>query len=93
MGNGIITQQGVSELETLPLCIKLPNKINNKPVVVTNASCTDVWHHHDTSNGAETFRKHALWNRPNSNPDCEISNTFSHSSNIAEFIFYKCSDC
>ncbi|MEA3228971.1 MAG: metallophosphoesterase [Campylobacterota bacterium] len=65
-------------LKTLPLYIELPNKINNKPVVITHASCGDVWHHHNSPNGVEIFREYALWNRKNPKEDSEIFNIFGH---------------
>jgi serine/threonine protein phosphatase 1 len=65
-------------LKTLPLYIELPNKINNKPVVVTHASCADVWHHHNNSNGIETFREYSLWHRISPKKDSEIFNIFGH---------------
>lgn len=65
-------------LKTLPLYIELPNKINNKPVVISHASCADMWHHHDNPNGVETFREYALWNRKEPKRDSEIFNIFGH---------------
>ena len=65
-------------LKTLPLHIELPHKINDKPVVITHASCADVWHHHDNPNGVETFREYALWNRKEPKKDSEIFNIFGH---------------
>jgi len=56
-------QDDIEWLKTLPLYKELSDKINNKPVVVTHASCADVWQHHDNHNGAETFREYALWHR------------------------------
>jgi serine/threonine protein phosphatase 1 len=65
-------------LKTLPLYIELPHKINDKPVVVTHASCADVWHHHDNPNGVDTFKEYALWNRKDPKPDSKIFNIFGH---------------
>jgi len=65
-------------LKSLPLYIELPQKINNKPVVVTHASCADVWRHHNNPNGEDTFREYALWHRPNPKPTSEIYNIFGH---------------
>lgn len=65
-------------LKTLPLYIELPYKINNLPVVVTHASCADIWHHHDNPNAVETFREYALWHRRNPKSDSEIYNIFGH---------------
>jgi len=65
-------------LKTLPLYIELPNKINNKPVVITHASCADVWHHHDNPDGVETFKEYALWNRKEPKRESAIFNIFGH---------------
>lgn len=65
-------------LKTLPLYIELPLKINNRPVVVTHASCGDVWHLHKNADAQETFRDHALWNRKDPKPTSEIFNIFGH---------------
>jgi len=65
-------------LKSLPLYIELPQKINNKPVVITHASCADVWHHHDSQDGKETFREYALWQRRDPKPESEIYNIFGH---------------
>jgi serine/threonine protein phosphatase 1 len=65
-------------LKTLPLYIELPQKINNKSVVITHGSCADVWHHHDNKDAQETFREYALWHRRDPNPKSEIYNIFGH---------------
>jgi len=65
-------------LKTLPLYIELPNKINGKPVVITHASCANVWWQHDNQNAQETFREYALWNRTPPKKDSEIFNIFGH---------------
>jgi len=65
-------------LKSLPLYIELPQKINNKPVVVTHAGCGDVWQHHDSLDGKETFREYVLWNRKDPKPTSEIYNIFGH---------------
>ena len=65
-------------LKTLPLYIKLPQKINNKPVVISHAPCADVWHHCDNPNGADTFKDYALWHRKDPKPESEIYNIFGH---------------
>jgi len=65
-------------LKTLPLYIELPQTINNLPVVVTHASCADVWYHHDNPDGKETFREYALWHRRDPKPDSKIYNIFGH---------------
>ena len=64
-------------LKTLPLYIELPDKINNKPVVI-HASCADVWHHHDNPDGAETFREYALWHRVPPKKESSIFNIYGH---------------
>jgi len=65
-------------LKALPLYIELPLKINNKTVVISHASCAEVWHHHDNSDGKETFKEYALWNRKEPKVDSEIFNIFGH---------------
>ncbi len=71
-------QDDIEWLKTLPLYIELPHSINNKLVVVTHASCADVWHHHDNLDSHETFREYALWNRKDPKNDSEIFNIFGH---------------
>jgi len=68
----------VKWLKTLPLYIELPQMINNKPVVISHASCADVWHHHNNKDGKETFKEYALWNRKDPKPESEIYNIFGH---------------
>jgi len=65
-------------LKSLPLYIELPQKINNLPVVITHASCADVWHHHNNPDGRDTFREYALWHRKDPKPESEIYNIFGH---------------
>lgn len=65
-------------LKTLPLYIELPQKINNLPVVITHASCGDVWHHHDNPAGVETFREYALWHRKPPTIESKIFNIYGH---------------
>jgi len=72
-------QDDIAWLESLPLYKKLPYKINNKQVVISHASCADVWHHHNNPKGFETFREYALWNRKDPSPQSEIYNIFGHS--------------
>jgi serine/threonine protein phosphatase 1 len=65
-------------LKTLPLYIELPQKINNKPVVISHAPCADVWHNHDNPDAKETFRDYALWHRRDPKPESKIYNIFGH---------------
>lgn len=65
-------------MKTLPLHIKLPHTIQDKPVVITHASCAEVWHHHDNSDGQETFRDYALWHRNPPKEDTPIFNIYGH---------------
>ncbi len=65
-------------LKTLPLSIELRCKINNLPVVVSHASCGDVWHHHDNPSAIETFKEFALWERTPPKKDSKIFNIFGH---------------
>jgi len=67
-------------LKTLPLYIELPLTINNKQVVISHASCADVWHLRNATNGKETFREYALWNRKDPKPTSEVFNIFGHTS-------------
>ncbi len=68
----------IAWLKTLPLYIELPQKINNLPVVITHASCADVWHHHNNADAETTFREYALWHREIPRPDSGIFNVFGH---------------
>lgn len=68
----------IAWLKALPLYIELPNIINDKPVVITHASCGDVWHHHNNEDGVQTFREYALWNRKEPRRDSKIFNIFGH---------------
>jgi len=65
-------------LKNLPLYIKLPQKINDKPVVISHAPCADVWHHHNNPDAKETFRDYALWQRKNPKLESQIYNIFGH---------------
>ena len=65
-------------LKSLLLYIELPQKINNKPVVISHAPCADVWQHHDNPDALETFREYALWHRRDPKPESEIFNIFGH---------------
>lgn len=65
-------------LKTLPLYIELPCKINNLPVVVSHASCGDVWHHHNNPSAIETFKEFALWERTPPKKTSPIFNIFGH---------------
>lgn len=79
--NQVMLKQFLDDIEwlkSLPLYIELPQKINNLPVVITHASCADVWHHHNNPDGEDTFREYALWHRPNPKPTSEIYNIFGH---------------
>jgi serine/threonine protein phosphatase 1 len=79
--NSTMLEQFLDDIEwlkTLPLYIELPQKINNLPVVITHASCADVWHHHNNPDGEATFREYALWHRKDPKPTSEIYNIFGH---------------
>jgi hypothetical protein len=65
-------------LKTLPLYIELDETINDKPLVISHASCGDVWHHHDNPNGAETFKEYALWHRIPPKKETPIYNIYGH---------------
>lgn len=71
-------KEDIEWLKTLPLYIELPHKTNNLPVVISHASCSEVWHHHDNPSGIETFREYALWNRKDPKPDSKVFNIFGH---------------
>ena len=67
-------------MKNLPLYIKIDGvKKDNKPIVVSHASMGDVWDHHNNTNGIETFKEYALWNRTPPKKDCEIFNIYGHS--------------
>ena len=68
----------IAWMETLPLYIELPLLSNDKPVVITHASCADVWHHHDNPDREETFRKYALWHRRPPKLESNIFNIYGH---------------
>jgi serine/threonine protein phosphatase 1 len=79
--NSTMLEQFLDDIEwlkTLPLYIELPQKINNLPVVITHASCADVWYHHNNPDGEATFREYALWHRKDPKPTSEIYNIFGH---------------
>lgn len=65
-------------MDALPLYIELPHKMGERPVVVSHANCTDVWHHHDNPDGVETFREKALWYRKSPKLDAPIFNIYGH---------------
>ena len=65
-------------VKNFPLYIELPHKTNGKPVVISHASCADVWHHNDKADGQETFREYALWYRIPPKKESEIFNIFGH---------------
>ena len=71
-------QADIEWLKTLPLYIELDEMINDKPVVISHASCSDVWHHHNNKDTQDTFREYALWHRRDPNPKSEIYNIFGH---------------
>ncbi|SFV61045.1 serine/threonine protein phosphatase [hydrothermal vent metagenome] len=68
----------IAWMQTLPLYVELPHTTNDRPVVITHASCADVWHHHDNPNGVETFRERALWHRKPPNIEASIFNIYGH---------------
>lgn len=65
-------------LKELPLYIELPQTINNLPVVITHASCGDVWHQHDDPAGMKTFREYALLHRKPPKIESKIFNIYGH---------------
>ncbi len=65
-------------LKSLPLYIELSHTINNLPIVITHASCADVWQYHNNPDAEETFKEYALWHRRNPKPQSEIYNIFGH---------------
>ncbi len=68
----------IAWMQTLPLYIELPLLTNDKPVVITHASCADVWHHHNNPDGVETFREYALWHRRPPKYESSIFNIYGH---------------
>lgn len=70
--------EDVNWVKSLPLYIKLNTQIQNKPVVITHASCANVWHFHDDESNQETFEEYALWNRKTPREDVAIFNIYGH---------------
>lgn len=65
-------------LQTLPLYIEFPNKINGKKVVVSHSSCANIWENRNKSEWTEKFREYALWKRDIPNNNAPIFNIFGH---------------
>jgi len=65
-------------LKTLPLYIELPNKINNRPVVISHANCANAWWRRDNLDSQKSFKDYVLWNRDIPNKDSEIFNIYGH---------------
>jgi serine/threonine protein phosphatase 1 len=71
-------KEDIAWLETLPLYIELPNKINNMPVVISHANCANSWWQRNNPDSQESFKDYILWNRDTPNTDSEIFNIFGH---------------
>jgi len=72
-------KEDIKWLKTLPFYIKVDNiKKNSKDVVVSHASCGNVWHHHNNPNKQDVFKEYALWNRNPPYLQCDIFNIYGH---------------
>jgi len=70
--------EDVKWLESLPLYIKLDTKKNNKPIVISHASISEVWVLRDDEKQQSIFEEYALWNRKIPNEKTKIFNIFGH---------------
>ena len=66
-------------MKELPLYIKIPKlKKDGKKIIISHASCGNVWHLHEKLDKIETFKEYALWNRTPPYPQCDIFNIYGH---------------
>lgn len=61
-------------MKNLPLFIKLDNKRNGMPIVISHAFIGDIWHKKDS----DEFRRNVLYNRKLPNKNVQIFNIFGH---------------
>ncbi len=66
--------EDIKWMETLPIYLKMPHYINQKPVVITHANCIDAW----PPNNLWEFKYFALWNRNPPKHECKIFNIHGH---------------
>ena len=72
-------KEDIQWMKKLPLYIKIPKlKKDDKKIVISHASCGNVWHHHNKLDKIETFKEYALWNRTPPYPQCDIFNIYGH---------------
>ncbi len=67
--------EDINWLKSLPSYIQLDSFKNNKPVVITHASASSVWHLREDE---KTFRETALWSRIEPKKDTPIFNIYGH---------------
>lgn len=70
--------EDINWLKGLPLYLELPIQKEGKDIVITHASCANVWKFHDDEKNKETFEEYALWNRKEPSKDTEIFNIYGH---------------
>lgn len=71
-------EDDIKWLKTLPLYIKLDEKINNRDVVISHSCISNVWDKKDDIDFADEFEEYALWHRDDAFTDNEIFNIFGH---------------
>ncbi len=65
-------------MQGLALYLHLDLKIKGRDVVISHASCSDVWYLRDNTKEAENFRDHLLWSRSIPKPNSDIFNVYGH---------------
>jgi serine/threonine protein phosphatase 1 len=70
--------EDINWLKSLPIYLQLNTLKNNKPIIITHASASDVWHLHDDEENQDVFRKTALWNRIEPITQSKIFNIYGH---------------
>ena len=68
----------VKWLETLPLYIELNTRKDDKPIVISHATVSDVWQYRNDEEEQKIFEEHALWSRKTPQETTEIFNIFGH---------------
>lgn len=70
--------EDINWLKSLPLYLQLNALKGNKPIVITHASASRVWHLHDEEEEQKTFQESALWNRMEPKSNTPIFNIYGH---------------
>lgn len=70
--------EDINWLKSLPLYLELSTLKKNKPIVVTHASASNVWHLHEDETQQEVFQESALWNRIPPSSNTPIFNIYGH---------------